>query len=368
MSSRAPVVSSRFGSATDRGPEGCSRLSRRRRRADAGEAGSGPVKPAYNRVALPSIRNPLRRAPSHVRPSDALKRDLRAALDGEVRFDAASRALYSTDASVYQIEPLGVVLPRSLDDVVRTVEVAATTRRADHAARRRHVAGRAGHRRRPRRRHVEVPEPHPGHRSRPARTARVAAGRRARRAERGAQAARPALRARRVHGQPRHRRRHDRQQLQRRAVGRLRQDHRPRARAPGRAVRRRASTHARDRVTAAERDAARQGDGVAAPCLSRRSRRSRRRTRRRSTDASRRSSAASAATTSTRSWIPARPWTSSRLIVGSEGTLAFVLEATLGLVPLPKAKALLTAEFDHLLDALGATPRRSCGTAPPPSR
>ena len=46
----------------------------------------------------------------------------------------------------------------------------------------------------------------------------------------------------------------------------------------------------------------------------------------------------------------------SRLIVGSEGTLAFVLEATVGLVPLPKAKALLTAEFDELLDALGATP------------
>ena len=31
-------------------------------------------------------------------------------LDGEVRFDALSRALYSTDASVYQIQPVGVVL------------------------------------------------------------------------------------------------------------------------------------------------------------------------------------------------------------------------------------------------------------------
>ena len=46
----------------------------------------------------------------------------------------------------------------------------------------------------------------------------------------------------------------------------------------------------------------------------------------------------------------------SRIIVGSEGTLGFVVEATVGLVPLPKAKALLTAEFDDLLDALGATP------------
>ena len=53
---------------------------------------------------------------------------------------------------------------------------------------------------------------------------------------------------------------------------------------------------------------------------------------------------------------PSAPVDLSRLIVGSEGTLAFVLEATVGLVPLPKAKALLTAEFDELLDALGATP------------
>jgi FAD/FMN-containing dehydrogenase len=53
---------------------------------------------------------------------------------------------------------------------------------------------------------------------------------------------------------------------------------------------------------------------------------------------------------------PAQPVDLSRIIVGSEGTLGFVIEATVGLVPLPKAKALLTAEFDDLLDALGATP------------
>jgi FAD/FMN-containing dehydrogenase/Fe-S oxidoreductase len=50
----------------------------------------------------------------------ALARDL-AALDGEARFDALSRALYSTDASVYQIEPIGVVLPKSREDLVRVV-------------------------------------------------------------------------------------------------------------------------------------------------------------------------------------------------------------------------------------------------------
>ena len=54
-----------------------------------------------------------------------LQRDLERVIDGEVRFDKVSRALYSTDASVYQIEPLGVVFPRSAEAVVRAVEIAA---------------------------------------------------------------------------------------------------------------------------------------------------------------------------------------------------------------------------------------------------
>ena len=55
---------------------------------------------------------------------DALRRDLEQHISGEVRFDTVSRALYSTDASVYQIEPLGVVVPRTREDVVRAVEIA----------------------------------------------------------------------------------------------------------------------------------------------------------------------------------------------------------------------------------------------------
>ncbi len=50
--------------------------------------------------------------------------ELRAALQGEVRFDAAARTLYATDASPYEIEPYGVVLPKSTEDVRRTLEVA----------------------------------------------------------------------------------------------------------------------------------------------------------------------------------------------------------------------------------------------------
>jgi FAD/FMN-containing dehydrogenase/Fe-S oxidoreductase len=53
---------------------------------------------------------------------EALRADLESAIAGEVRFDRVSRALYSTDASVYRIEPAGVVVPSSIEDVVRTVE------------------------------------------------------------------------------------------------------------------------------------------------------------------------------------------------------------------------------------------------------
>ncbi|MFT4040896.1 MAG: FAD-linked oxidase C-terminal domain-containing protein [Thermomicrobiales bacterium] len=53
-----------------------------------------------------------------------LQEELGKRLDGEVRFDATSRMLYSTDASNYQIEPVGVVVPRSIDDVRASIELA----------------------------------------------------------------------------------------------------------------------------------------------------------------------------------------------------------------------------------------------------
>jgi FAD/FMN-containing dehydrogenase/Fe-S oxidoreductase len=53
-----------------------------------------------------------------------LEHALRRVVRGDVRFDAASRLLYSTDASMYQVEPLGVVMPRDADDVRAAVEVA----------------------------------------------------------------------------------------------------------------------------------------------------------------------------------------------------------------------------------------------------
>lgn len=48
---------------------------------------------------------------------------LRAAVDGEVRFDAGTRAAYSTDASNYRQVPIGVVIPRTVDDGVAAIAV-----------------------------------------------------------------------------------------------------------------------------------------------------------------------------------------------------------------------------------------------------
>ncbi len=42
----------------------------------------------------------------------ALAARLRREIEGEVLFDAFSRGRYSTDASIYQIEPIGVVVPK----------------------------------------------------------------------------------------------------------------------------------------------------------------------------------------------------------------------------------------------------------------
>lgn len=55
-----------------------------------------------------------------------LERALAAAMRGDVRFDPYTRHIYSTDASIYAIEPLGVAFPRDADEVVAAIEIAAT--------------------------------------------------------------------------------------------------------------------------------------------------------------------------------------------------------------------------------------------------
>jgi FAD/FMN-containing dehydrogenase/Fe-S oxidoreductase len=59
---------------------------------------------------------------------DALARHLRKYTTGEVRFDESARKLYATDASIYQIEPLGVFLPRTVADLVACVQIASEAR------------------------------------------------------------------------------------------------------------------------------------------------------------------------------------------------------------------------------------------------
>lgn len=56
--------------------------------------------------------------------SENLERQLSETLEGEVRFDLYSKALYSTDASLYQIQPIGVVIPKDRRDVIKTVQIA----------------------------------------------------------------------------------------------------------------------------------------------------------------------------------------------------------------------------------------------------
>ena len=55
---------------------------------------------------------------------NTLESALRSAIEGEVRFSDGDRALYATDSSNYRQVPIGVVIPRHIDDVIATVRVA----------------------------------------------------------------------------------------------------------------------------------------------------------------------------------------------------------------------------------------------------
>ncbi|MGH9562799.1 MAG: FAD-binding oxidoreductase, partial [Terracidiphilus sp.] len=55
------------------------------------------------------------------RTAQQLARDLRNAITGEVRFEPVDRALYATDASNYRQTPIGVVIPKTIDDVIAAV-------------------------------------------------------------------------------------------------------------------------------------------------------------------------------------------------------------------------------------------------------
>jgi len=76
------------------------------------------TRPASGKVSVPAL-GAWRLAP----PVDAsaLEAELRRSVAGEVRFDAGSKALYTVDGSNYRQVPIGVVIPKSIEDVIQAV-------------------------------------------------------------------------------------------------------------------------------------------------------------------------------------------------------------------------------------------------------
>jgi FAD/FMN-containing dehydrogenase/Fe-S oxidoreductase len=281
-----------------------------------------------------------------------LQRELEHAIDGEVRFDPVSRALYSTDASVYQIEPLGVVIPRSADAVATAVTIAARhgvpitprgggTSQAGQSIGAGLVLDTSKHLNR-------VLEINPDQR-----WARVEPGV-------VLDDLNAALKPFNLRFAP------DVSSASRATVGGMMANNSSGARSViyGKTI-----DHVREQrvvladgsvahfrpLTADELSQASAGDSLEARAyraipelgarhaaeIERRFPKVLRRVGGYNLDA----------------FVdPSRPVDLTRIVVGSEGTLGFIVEARVGLVPLPAAKALLTLEFDHLLDALGATP------------
>ncbi len=69
-----------------------------------------------NDVARPLVFHPQR-------AESELARRLRQAVQGEVLFDRAARGRYSTDASIYQVEPVGVLIPKTQEDISVAFEI-----------------------------------------------------------------------------------------------------------------------------------------------------------------------------------------------------------------------------------------------------
>ena len=57
-----------------------------------------------------------------------VEHELRKTITGDIKFDSYSKLLYSTDASIYQMEPIGVVLPRNTEDVMATMQICSDSK------------------------------------------------------------------------------------------------------------------------------------------------------------------------------------------------------------------------------------------------
>ena len=151
-----------------------------------------------------------------------LERRLRAEIEGGVHFDRFTRGRYATDASHYQIMPIGVVTPRTTEDAERAIAIcraegAAVTARGGGSSQ-------AGPDRQQLRHHRLLQASHAHSATRRRRPPlRGGARHRARRAQPGAQAPRAVVSGRRLDRLARHHRRHGREQFLRRALAALRQ-------------------------------------------------------------------------------------------------------------------------------------------------
>ncbi len=72
----------------------------------------------------PPTPQPVRFARGEDRSRVALAARLEREVDGEILFDAASRGRYSTDASIYQVVPVGVVVPRNVNAAISAMQIA----------------------------------------------------------------------------------------------------------------------------------------------------------------------------------------------------------------------------------------------------
>jgi FAD/FMN-containing dehydrogenase/Fe-S oxidoreductase len=72
----------------------------------------------------PGLSQPIRLVPYAAGAAPALAGRLRSELRGDVLFDGASRGRYATDASIYQITPLGIVVPRDQADLIAALDIA----------------------------------------------------------------------------------------------------------------------------------------------------------------------------------------------------------------------------------------------------
>ncbi len=283
--------------------------------------------------------------------SDGLRRALETHVAGEVRFDTVSRALYSTDASIYQLQPIAVVVPRTKDDLVAVVELCARfhcpltmrgggTSQAGQAIGRGLIVDTSKYLNRLL--EVRIEE----------RWARVEPGI-------VLDELNTALKPHGLRFAP------DVSTASRATVGGMMANNSSGARSVyyGKTIDHvieqdvllsdGTTVNAR-RWTDDELATASAGDGL----LSQSCRTVRRLATDHSGEIKRRFPKVlrRVGGYNLDAFLPDQPFDLSKLFVGSEGTLGVVLEARLNLVPLPKAKAVLAVQFDDLLESLGATP------------